>query len=140
MKLFVIALIAALPIAAQAQNRNALLAYTSISTPSSPTEQTHTLVYSVHENGRLVGAPTLELEEGLTTAVTAGRYALRVRVDRAAAPGGHAFVVRSSLYRPAEPEWQLVARPELTVAPGQPATLQVATPQGDRVSIRVTMQ
>ena len=138
MKLLLIALVAATPIAANAQNR-AVLSYAAVSTGSAPTEPTRIVEYAVHENGRLIAAPVLDLEEGLATAVSAGGYALRIRVDRAES-GTLAYVVRSSLYRPAEPEWTLMARPEMTVTPGEPTTLNVATPQGSRLSIRVTVR
>jgi len=139
MKLVALALVAG-PVAADAQTRGVLLAYTTIPTANAPTEPTRTLIYSVYENGRLVAAPVLELEEGITSAVPAGRYALRVRIDRATSPDGETYVVRSSVHRPLQLNWALIARPELTVARRQSAMLSVTTPDGDRFSVHVELR
>jgi len=107
-----------------------------------PAEAPRTLEYALHEDGRLVGAPTIRLEVGRTAALSvSGNYSLRVRIDRAQSAGGApAYLVRSSLYRPAEPRWALVAQPSLTVLPGEQGALDVSTADGNRLSIGVTVR
>ena len=130
MRLISLALAAVLPSAALAQ------------TGDVPAEASRTLEYALHEDGRLVGAPTIRLEVGRTAALSvSGAYSLRVRIDRAEGAGGApAYLVRSSLYRPAEPRWALVAQPSLTVREGEPAALDFATLDGNRLSIGVTIR
>ena len=129
MRLVSLALAAVLPGAALAQVGDA------------PAEAPRTLEYALHEDGRLVGAPTIRLEVGRTAALSvSGAYSLRVRIDRAEGAGTPAYLVRSSLYRPAEPRWALVAQPSLTVREGEPAALDFATVDGNRLSIGVTIR
>lgn len=97
-----------------------------LTTQSSAVETARTVHYELREGNRLVGAPSLPLQIGRTTAVSiGGAYALRLRVDRAAPDGGApAYLVRSSLARAANGE--RLFTPDITVVEGLPTRIDLA--------------
>lgn len=103
-------------------------------------EASRTVVLELSEGGEVVAAPTLQMRIGRSTAVAAGEYSFRVRMERAAAPDGAPapYVIRSSLYR--SDSGTLVASPAVTVIRGQPAELRFAGQDGRSLSLAVLVR
>jgi len=103
-------------------------------------ETSRTVVLELSEGGEVVAAPTLQMRIGRSTAVAAGDYSFRVRMERpVVADGGPApYVIRSSLYR--SDSGALVASPAVTVIQGQQAELRFAGQDGRALSLAVLVR
>jgi hypothetical protein len=117
----------------------ALCAGTGLSAQPAP-EAARTFDFELREDGRLVAAPSVTVQIGRPAAISAGAYALRMRVTRGTAAEGPApYLIRSSLYR-SDGGGTLVASPALTVIPGQPAQIAFATRDGSDLSLAVVVR
>jgi len=103
-------------------------------------EASRTVVLELSEGGEVVAAPTLQMRIGRSTAVAAGEYSFRIRMERAESPEGVSapYVIRSTLYR--SDSGTLVASPAVTVIEGQQAQLSFAGQDGRALSLAVLVR
>ena len=103
-------------------------------------EASRTVVLELSEGGEIVAAPTLQMRIGRPTAVAAGDYSFRVRMERASTTDGASapYVIRSTLYR--ADSGALVASPAVTVVEGQQASLRFAGQDGRNLSLAVLVR
>ena len=104
-----------------------------------PEESGHMLEFELTEGRQVVATPSVRVQVGRPAAIAAGGYSMRLRMDRAAAPGaGGAYVIRSQLYR--SEGWTLVATPAVTVNEGEQARLRFTGSDGSDMTLAVLVR
>jgi len=110
--------------------------------PAATAEVSRTVEFELREDGRLIGAPTLNMAVGRPTAVTVGgAYSVRLRLDAEPDTDGDGitpYVMRSTLFRPGD--GARVTAPAMTVVEGMPARIQLAGANGSNLSIGVLVR
>lgn len=120
----------------------AALAATAATAQTPAPQAMRTVQFELREDGRLIGAPTLQVQVGRPTAVTVGgAYSVRLRLDAEPDTDGDGvspLVIRSTLFRPGDSA--RVTAPAMTVVQGMPARIQLASASGGDLSIGVLVQ
>jgi hypothetical protein len=103
-------------------------------------EASRTVSLELSEGGEVVAAPTLQMRIGRSTAVAAGDYSFRVRMERGATADGMPapYLIRSTLYR--SDSGTLVASPAVTVVAGEQARLRFSGQDGRALSLAVLVR
>ena len=99
-----------------------------------------TVSLELREDDQLVAAERLTVRTGRPAALTAGAYALRLRMDPIAGNGAPrtAYMVRSTLYRAGS--GALLGSPALRVEAGEPTQLRFRGADGSDLELAVTVQ
>lgn len=105
---------------------------------AAPADPARTVEFELSEGRTVVATPTVQVQVGRPAAISAGGYSLRLRMDRAAADGQGAYVIRSQLYR--SQGWLLVASPAVTVTEGEQTRLNFTGSDGSAMSLAVLLR
>ncbi|WP_114954058.1 hypothetical protein [Sphingosinicella terrae] len=99
-----------------------------------------TVSLELREDDQLVAAERLTVRAGRPAALSAGAFALRLRMDPIAPGTGQsgAYMVRSTLYRAGS--GALLGSPALRVETGEPAHLRFRGSDGSDLELAVTVQ
>lgn len=119
----------------------ALAGSAAIALPAPADEGFRTLEVEIRDGERLVASHVVQVRLGRSSAVAAGDYALRLRMERA--PGGDAagapFMLRSNLYS-SQSGWALVATPAMAVSQGEEVRQRIDARDGSDLSMAVLLR